>query len=81
MKYYINYNTGAGNETVEGTLEDAMQKAVEGLEYTQEDVNIYAADSGKPVATLRWYGCTPTQDDVITCRFGDIGFYGEWEVA
>lgn len=84
MKYYINYNTGAGNETVEGTLEDAMQKAVEGLEYTQQNVNIYIADSAsddEPVAILRWYGCTPTEDDVVTCQFGDFGFYGEWEVA
>lgn len=81
MEYYINYNTGAGNETVKGSLEAVMKKAEEGLEYTQENVNIYAAGSDKPVATLRWYGCTPTEDDVVTCQFGDFGFYGEWEVV
>lgn len=81
MKYYINYNTGAGNETIEGTLEDAMKRAEEDLEYTQEDVCIYEEGDNVPAATLHWYGCTPTEDDIVTCQFGDFGYYGEWEVA
>lgn len=84
MKYIINYNTGAGNEMVEGSLDDAMRIATENLSYTQEDVKIYAADTtidDEPVAILRWYGCAPSDDDVVTCKFGDFGFYGEWEVA
>lgn len=40
MKYYVNYGTGAGNEEVEGTLEDAMRVAEEGLTYTQQSVRI-----------------------------------------
>lgn len=31
MRYHINYGTGAGNECVDGTLEDAKKAAEEGL--------------------------------------------------
>jgi len=34
MKYYVNYGTGAGNEEIEGTLEDAMRVAEEGLTFS-----------------------------------------------
>lgn len=77
MKYYINYCTGAGNEYVVGTLEDAKKTAEESLSYTQEDVRIQTED-GEDVAVLKWYGTTPAEDDIVTARFGDSGFYGEW---
>lgn len=77
MRYYINYNTGAGNEVVEGTIEDAMRVAEEGLAYTQKPVTIYN-DDHEEVANLQWYGVKPEDDDVVTARFGDHGFYGEW---
>lgn len=32
MRYYINYGTGAGNEFVNGTLDEAKKAAEEGLE-------------------------------------------------
>lgn len=77
MRYYINYGTGAGNEYVDGTLEDAKKVAEDGLAYTQTDVRIQTED-GEDVAVLNWYGVKPEGDDVVTARFGDFGFYGEW---
>ncbi len=77
MGYYINYGTGAGNEFVDGTLEEAKKAAEEGLAYTQEDVKIQTED-GEDVAVLKWYGVQPEEDDIVTARFGDEGFYGEW---
>lgn len=35
-------------------------------------------EDGEKVAKLTWYGVTPGEDDVVTARFGDFGFYGEW---
>lgn len=77
MRYYINYGTGAGNEYVEGTIDDAKKAAEDGLAYTQTDVKIQTED-GEDVAVLNWYGVSPEENDVVTARFGDYGFYGEW---
>lgn len=78
-KYFINYSTGAGNEEYKGTLEGAMEKAEEGLAYTQESIGINNED-GDQVAYLPWYGMQPSDDDVVTCQFGSFGFYGEWVI-
>jgi len=78
MKYLIDYGTGAGNVRTEGTLEDTMQKAEEGLCYTQTSVTIYDDDNNE-VARLPWWGVEPVADDVVTARFGSSGFYGEWQ--
>lgn len=77
--YYINYGTGAGNEEVEGTLEEAMKIAEQGLTYTQESVGIENED-GETIAVLPWWGVEPGEDDIVTCQFGSFGFYGEWNV-
>lgn len=77
MRYYINYGTGAGNECVDGTLDEAKKVAEQGLAYTQTDVRIQTED-GEDVSVLNWYGVAPEEDDVVTARFGDFGFYGEW---
>lgn len=77
MKYYVNYGTGAGNEEINGTLEEAMKVAEEGLSYTQQTVCIQN-ECGEDVARLPWYGVRPEEDDVVTAQFGDFGFYGEW---
>ena len=77
--YYINYGTGAGNEEVEGTLEEAMKIAEKGLTYTQESVGIENED-GETIAVLPWWGVEPGEDDIVTCQFGSFGFYGEWNV-
>lgn len=77
MKYYIDYGTGAGNEYVEGTLDEAKKVAEDGLSYTQTDVKVQTED-GEDVAILKWYGVQPNEDDVVTAQFGDYGFYSEW---
>lgn len=78
-KYYINYNTGANNKYVTGTLEETMQEAEKGITYTQEDLDICNED-GKIVARLPWYGVKPDDEDVVTVQFGDFGFYSEWVI-
>lgn len=73
----LNYGTGAGNEYTDGTLEDAKKVAEDGLAYTQEPVKIQS-EGGEDLAVLPWWGVVPTEDDIVTARFGDCGFYGEW---
>lgn len=65
-KYYIDYNTGAGNEEFDGTLEDAQARADAGAAYTQQNIDIYEiGDNGEiydecgnvegSVAVRTWY--------------------------
>lgn len=75
--YYINFNTGAGNEEA-SSLNEAMEIAVKGATYTQQPITII--NDGNEVARLPWYGIAPGEDDTVTVRFGDFGFYGEWEI-
>ena len=73
-KYYIDYGTGAGNEWVEGTLEDAQKTAAEGVNYTQTDAVILEDD--EEVARLAWCGFPPDDDDIeVVADFGDFGYY------
>lgn len=79
-KFYVNYNTGAGNEWVEGTLEEAMETAESGLAYTQTSVTI-KDENGKDIAKLPWCGVSSEyadEDEIITADFGDFGYYGGW---
>ena len=76
MYYYINYQTGAGNEWIEGTLEEAISAAQDGACYTQESIKIYASNEKfeegseelyilceqAPVAEWRWWG-VPAEED------------------
>ena len=77
-KYYINYNTGAGNKTIKGTLEEAIETAKNNATYTQENITI-KDEKNNLIATLRWYGVSPEVDQVdeqdIAVRFGDFGYY------
>lgn len=94
MQYYVNFNTGVGDETVNGTLEDAMKIADEGVAYTQEDIEIYEVGSHQDengqyrlnlVAIRHWWGVEydpeETEDDEseVIC-FGTFGHYGSWNV-
>lgn len=74
-KYFVNFGTGEGNEWAD-TLEEAMELAERGLSYTQESVCIY--DGEEVITKLPWYGVEPSEDDVVTAKFGTSGFYGEW---
>ena len=87
-KYYINYGTGAGNEYVEGELEDAQKAADEGAAYTQCSISIFEVVNGEtarePECTRQWYGVAFDPDDyedgesANVIRFGDSGYYDEW---
>jgi hypothetical protein len=81
-EYYINYHTGAGNEWVEGTLDDAKKVADAGAAYTQENISIEDAE-GREVACRVWCGCkfdpNETEDEESeVIQFGDFGFLGAW---
>ena len=77
--YYIDYNTGAGNEWAE-TLEDAKALADDGAAYTQESIVIKDED-GKEITRRDWYG-TGYDPDVDYCEdpicFGSFGFFADW---
>lgn len=78
-KYYVNYNTGAGNFEFEGTIGGAMKSAEEGLSYTQQAVKI-EDENNNTVVYLPWWGVEPEEDDYVTEQFGSYGFYGEWVI-
>ena len=80
--YMIRYNTGAGDEEVNGTLDEAKAIADDGAAYTQQDIVIEDED-GNEVARRVWYGVeltdeymTDDEDKYIT--FGSFGFYAPW---
>lgn len=83
-RYYIDYNTGAGNEWVEGTLAHAKRVADKGAAYTQQHIYIYEYDDSRTsralVAARKWYW---HPSDIGQMRnpiaFGDSGYYGDWE--
>lgn len=78
MKYFINYGTGAGNEWVEGTLEDAKQIADQGTSYPGCSVSIYD-ENMEFVCKRKWWGClTGIEDCVNPIQFGSFGFYDDW---
>lgn len=74
--YTINYQTGI-TEEVQGTLEKAKQAAIDGMEYTQENVLIQL--EGETVTTSRWYGTEPEDDDSVLVQYADYGFYQTWD--
>lgn len=87
MKYYINYHTGAGNEIIAGTLEEAKKNADENAAYTQADITIHSTDGDEPgeiICRRSWWGVeydpdaaeSEEGDSVIT--FGNFGYYGPW---
>lgn len=76
--FFVDYNTGAGNFSVSGTLQDAMSAAEANIGYTQQSVTIML--NGLSVATLPWWGVEANEDDVVTADYGQFGFYGEWSM-
>ena len=78
-KFFINYNTGAGNDIVYGDLFDAMEKADDGAAYTQESI-VITDENGNEVARRQWYGCeTGIEDEDDPIGFGGFGYYGDWQ--
>ena len=85
MKYYINYHTGAGDEWVEGSLDEAKRIADGGAAYTQEPITI-EDENGVEVACRPWWGIDfrpdetdESWDEIIS--FGSFGHYGAWYTA
>jgi|GEM_PF-2417060 hypothetical protein len=84
MKYTINYNTGAGNETVEtNDMMSLRALADEGATYTQQPITIEGKfDDGSTniICTRQWVGCL---NGIENCedpiRFGDYGYYSDWQ--
>jgi hypothetical protein len=63
------------------TLEEVMAKADEKAAYTQQDIVIYDEDENE-VARRQWYGtCAGLSEegDADIIRFGDFGYFGEWQ--
>lgn len=81
MKYIICYNTGAGDEEIEGTLEEAKAYADKHACYTQQDIDIYD-ESDKHICLRGWSGClSDLEDQEDPIQFGDFGYYGDWTDA
>ena len=78
-KYFITCGTGAGDEWVTGSLEDAKARADEQATYCQSDIVIEDED-GYEVTRRVWYGYTPDSEDreCDIIEFGDFGFYNTW---
>lgn len=80
MKYYIDYNTGAGNEWGD-TLEDAQRIADAGASYTQCPIVITDED-GNEVSRRNWWGLAYDENEVPEenpIRFGNFGYYSDWQ--
>ena len=80
MKYYINYNTGAGNEWAD-TLEAAKELADDGAAYTQQPIIIEDED-GKEVTRRPWWGVQYDEDEgdeTDPICFGSYGYFGDWQ--
>lgn len=76
--YFINYNTGAGNQTIEvNSLREAKEIAQAGIAYTQQDVTILDKD-GIEICRARWYGIKPEEDADILEEIGG-GYYVPWD--
>lgn len=77
--YYINYQTGAGNDTSD-TLEEAKRIADEGAAYTRQPIVIEDED-GNEVSRRSWYGVEYNANEyycVDPILFGSFGFYSDW---
>ena len=76
--YRIRYNTGAGDETAE-TLEAAKSAADEGASHTQQPI-VIEDEFGNEVARRQWWGVSDGwKDENDPIRFGEFGFYGDWQ--
>ena len=82
--YFIDYNTGVGNEWVVGPLEYAKERADAGIRYTQQDVVIYDVDDNE-VVRRDWIPVDydtqdnedkDAEDEIVS--YGDFGYYGAW---
>lgn len=79
MLYYIDYGTGVGDFTFEGTLEEAKKEAEKNISYTQESVLIRDAETWDLISILLWWGYeADTEIDMPYIDYGKFGFYVKW---
>ncbi|MCY1103766.1 hypothetical protein [Shouchella clausii] len=77
-KFNINYHTGVEKEVEVADLQEAKEIAKEGIAYTQANVTIETLD-GEVLATSRWYGVEPEENDEVLEQIGSYGFYQTWD--
>lgn len=89
--YQINYHTGAGNLLLKNvSLKEAMDKADEGISFTQQNVTIIDNDTGYICAERKWVGARydvdifskPIEDwyEEEIIQFGNEGYYEPWDI-
>lgn len=82
MKFYVEYETGAGNFTVETeNLDEVMEKADYEAAYTQRNIVIYSEDKD---VWMRFWSSIPWDEDSgfeynEIIDFGKFGYYTPWE--
>lgn len=77
-EYTIDYGTGVTHVVEASSVQEAMEEAESQLSYTQESV--YLLHGGREVARLPWHGVSPEEDNVVIAKFGNYGYYGEWQM-
>ena len=84
-KYYIDLDTGAGNEWFDGSLEDAKERASEAATYARcgvaiedENGNIVAERDFRPVPFDGDYSCYKIGKDADIVDFGVFGHLDAW---
>jgi hypothetical protein len=78
-KYFVNYNTGAGNFKMMAELDEVIKEAVNNIAYTQQDICI-TDDNDNIIAVLPWINRPSSDEDIITADYGNFGFYAGWEL-
>lgn len=82
MKYQVQHNYLMDNDVYEDlTLEEVKAKADEKAAYTQQDIVVYD-ENNEEVARRQWFGVSADlyeEDDADIIRFGDYGYFGEWQ--
>lgn len=74
MSYFVNFGTGAVNETA-STVTEARRIAEEGIAYTGRDIRIEDG-CGYSLAVLPWYRTEPKEGEFVTSSFGRQVFMG-----
>lgn len=72
--YVVDYGTGLYDQAE--SLDKAIEIAEANMTYTQKTITI--EHNGLIVATSRWYGVAPEEDDNPIVAIGDWGFFAEW---
>ena len=72
------YNPNGGPYVGFSTLEEAERESDKSASYSQRDMVIYAPEG---VYTRRWWNTTQGLEDCNDpIKFGNFGFYGDWEL-